>query len=708
MLNPGSNCWRVERADRLAFLIDADDYFRALYQAMRQARHSIYILSWDINSRLKLIRHPEDGGNSVQLDEFLNELARERPDLNIYILNWDFVMIFAPAREFLPIYNMDWKTHRRVHFCLDDQHPEGASHHQKVVVIDDCLAFNGGLDLTLGRWDTSDHQAENLARDRLDDAICNPYHDIQVMFDGEAAKAMAELARARWKHATGKQLIVPVDSQAAIWPDEVQVDIRHAEVGIARTRGEHKELDEIREIQQLHIDAIATAERHIYIENQYLTAPSIRDALKQALEKENGPEILIILPRETDGWLSQYTMDVLRVRLIRKLMEADHQKRLRVMFPDGPDLQSRPINVHAKIMVVDDHIAMVGSANLNNRSMGLDSECNVVIEGDRQEIREGITAFRNRLLAEHMGCSTNLTSDAFSSEASLLQTVKQLNQSDHRYLSDLPLNLPPEIDRLIPETDIVDPEHPIRPELILPRLLPKKEQSPARERILYWLLLIIALVALAAMWRWTPMHEWLTPEVMAGLLDTVRQLPAAPLWVILGFVIAGLIAFPFSLLIIATVAAFGPLEGLTYSLLGGMLSAMLLYALGEMLGRNVVRQLAGEKLNSISHTLARHGIITVIIVRIVPVAPFTVINLVAGASHINFRDYIIGTLLGMTPGMVAIILVADRVYAMIEQPDITNIAALIITVLAVITGGYHLVKWLKRRSQKPSSDQDHG
>ncbi|HKI59853.1 MAG TPA: phospholipase D-like domain-containing protein, partial [Mariprofundaceae bacterium] len=402
MLNPTSNCWRIEQADRLAFLIDADDYFRVLRQAMLQAHHSIYILSWDINSQLRL-RGNDDDSFPERLGDFLNALAKEKPDLNIYILNWDFAMIFAPAREFLPIYKMDWKTHHRVHFCLDDQHPEGASQHQKIVVIDDSLAFNGGLDLTLGRWDTSDHQADNPDRDRLDSKICNPYHDIQIMVSGAAAGALADLARSRWHNATGKKLAEMDSTPEPLWPEQVPIDIERARVGIARTQGAFKKLEEIREIQQHYCDAIATAERSIYIENQYLTAPAIENALRQSLEREEGPEIILVLPRETDGWLSQYTMDVLRIRLIRKLQETDHQQRLRVLYPDGPDLANKPINVHAKVMVVDDKIAVVGSANLNNRSMGLDSECNLIVEGDSAESKRGIASFRNRLMAEHMG-----------------------------------------------------------------------------------------------------------------------------------------------------------------------------------------------------------------------------------------------------------------------------------------------------------------
>ena len=102
----------------------------------------------------------------------------------------------------------------------------------------------------------------------------------------------------------------------------------------------------------------------------------------------------------------------------------------------------------------------------------------------------------------------------------------------------------------------------------------------------------------------------------------------------------------------------------------------------------------------LSKTIARHGVITIVAVRIIPVAPFSVVNLVAGASHINFRDYFIGTMLGMTPGMLAVTVIADRVYATVKNPEPENIMLLIMVVLVIAIAGFMLVRWLRRKSKE--------
>jgi phosphatidylserine/phosphatidylglycerophosphate/cardiolipin synthase-like enzyme len=155
LLQPGRNCWRIEHAHRFSLLVDAEAYFRAVRSAIREARRSIFILSWDIDSRTCLVPGGANDGYPEPLGEFLCAVVAARPELRVYVLNWDFAMLYALEREWLPVYKLGWQTHRRLAFSMDGRHPIGASHHQKVVVIDDAVAFVGGLDLTRCRWDTS-------------------------------------------------------------------------------------------------------------------------------------------------------------------------------------------------------------------------------------------------------------------------------------------------------------------------------------------------------------------------------------------------------------------------------------------------------------------------------------------------------------------------------------------------------------------------
>lgn len=339
--------------------------------------------------------------------------------------------------------------------------------------------------------------------------------------------------------------------------------------------------------------------------------------------------------------------------------------------------------------------------------MGLDNECNLVVEAEgNQSTEEAIVGFRNRLLAEHLDCTPAQVQEAFEKGETLNAGIEKLIDEDRRHLKPLPLDLPEEIDRLVPDTELVDPEHPIRPELMIRYMLPEVHDRPARFRIVAWTILVIGLAGLSAMWRWTPLSQWVDLDTLAAAAESVRNVPGAPFWVVMGFVLAGLVAFPFSLLIVVVVITFGPWLGFLYSLCGGLASAMIVYAMGELLGRTFVRKIAGSKINEISKKLARHGIINVAIVRIVPVAPFSVINLVAGASHIDFRDYCIGTLLGMLPGMIAVTLVAHRIHATVQNPQPANTLGLIATIAVVAICAYFLVTWLKRKS-KPDDRVSH-
>ena len=163
--------------------------FRLSYDALEQAQESILILGWDFDSRIRLKYADERLDKFLPLGDYLNSLTARRRRLHIHILVWDFAMIFALDRETMPFFGQDWRRHPRVHFRMDGSHPVGASHHSKIVVVDDSVAFVGGLDLAKGRWDTPEHRAEDSRRVDFNGAFLPPHHDAQVAVQGEAAAA---------------------------------------------------------------------------------------------------------------------------------------------------------------------------------------------------------------------------------------------------------------------------------------------------------------------------------------------------------------------------------------------------------------------------------------------------------------------------------------------------------------------------------------
>lgn len=696
-LKPGKNCWRLERAEQVAFLIDGEDYYRAVREAITQARHSILILGWDIDSRMRLQQTPDDG-YPAELGDFLNSVVARHKRLQAHVLIWDFAMIYSLEREWLPIYKLGWKTHRRLHFHLDDQHPLGASQHQKVVVIDDRVAFVGGFDLSKWRWDSSEHRADDPRRIDPDGNPYPPFHDIQMLVSGQAAARLGALARERWQRATGERL-QPVSATTHLpWPPSAAVALRDIDVAIARTEPRYGKHEEVNEIEALYLDAIASARQWIYIENQYLTSKLLQDALLQRLEEADGPEILIVLPQQTGGWLEQHTMDVLRDRLLRHLQGSAHPQRLRICYASLPGVQPQFVQIHSKIMVVDDDFLTIGSANLSNRSMGLDSECNLALEsGGSSDHCTAIAAFRHRLLAEHLGCDRERLAATMEQEGSLIGTLEAMSGGE-RTLLPLQPSTAPDVDRLVPDQQLLDPERPIEADRMAELLIGKEEQKPTGGRLLGAGIMLAILLLLAVLWRWTPLGEWLTPERLQGLLEGISALPAAPLLVIAAIVLAGLLVVPLTLLVIAAVLAFGPLEGLLYSHIGATLSAMLAFAVGQGIGRQPVRRLAGNWVNRLSRRLGKRGILSVIVLRIVPVAPFTVINLVAGASHIRFRDFAIGTLIGLLPGMLALTAFVDGLLRTLQEPGWQTVIWLLAIIAIISLGGYLVRKGLLRGS----------
>ncbi len=676
ILVEGRNCWQIAPADRVAFLIDGASYFAAFMSTVERARRSVLIVGWDFDSRIQLLHDGKAQDRRVQLGDFLKAVVSDRKDLHIYILAWDFAMIYASKRELFTEIKLDWRVPRRLHFRLDGNHPLGASHHQKIVVVDDAVAFVGGIDLAKSRWDTPEHMPKDPRRVDPLGRSYPPRHDVQMAVDGPAAAALGDLVRERWHRATGHRLKPPERGQNDPWPPELSVDVENVKIGVARTESAHEDREEIREVENLYCDAIAAARRYIYIENQYFTSAKIADALAARLHEEDGPELILVLPRQCPGWLEESTMGVLRSRVLNRLRERDTHERLRVFYPSVPELGEEHIIVHAKLMVVDDGLVLVGSANISNRSMGLDSECDLALESfGENRIESAVAEFRNRLLAEHLAVSPAVVANILEAKQSLIEAVDELCGSE-RTLVPLENEEVEWNEKVLPASAVFDPERPVAPKKLVEEFFPNELRKPGKHGILRLGLILLLLLGLSAAWRWTPLGEWLSLERITGWIDHLRGSPLAPLIILGGYIVGSLILVPVTLLIVATAFAFGPLAGSAYSLAGCLLAALLTYALGGILGRDRVRRLAGSRLNRVSRRLADHGLFAMFTVRLLPVAPYTVVNIVAGAFHIRLRDFVLGTILGMAPGILVITLFEHQLEMAIRKPEAESFALL--------------------------------
>jgi phosphatidylserine/phosphatidylglycerophosphate/cardiolipin synthase-like enzyme len=222
VLRPGETCWRTAHADRVAFLVDNQAYFAAVAAALQKARRSILLLGWGFDPRTRLFPDGYDGPDDPdEVGRVLVELARARPELEVRLLIWKSALPIAAQQQWFPHKAREWFKNTPVKFRLDDQVPFGACHHQKVLVIDDRLAFCGGGDISVDRWDTPGHLDDDERRIMPDQEYHAPRHEVMAMVDGEAARAFGDLARERWLRADGEVLAPPPDAGGDPWPDHV-------------------------------------------------------------------------------------------------------------------------------------------------------------------------------------------------------------------------------------------------------------------------------------------------------------------------------------------------------------------------------------------------------------------------------------------------------------------------------------------------------
>ncbi|MGM0600674.1 MAG: VTT domain-containing protein [Candidatus Rifleibacteriota bacterium] len=707
IIQQGKNCWRLDHAVRASWLIDGENCFRAMREAMINAEKSIFIVGWDIHSALKLVRNGIEDDYPETLGDLLAFLAENKPDLHIYILDWDFAMIYAMERELFSHLKLYWKTGERLYFNLDSEHPLGGAQHQKIVTIDDSLAFAGGLDLTRCRWDTREHKVKNKLRIDPEKNPYSTFHDVHMMVAGDAAKSLSQLARKRWSDANGVEPVEPtvVKDIGKLWPAFVKDWIDNIQVGIARTFPEFKERSEIREVEKLYLDSIAAAEKFIYIENQFLSSYSIGKALEKRLKEKDGPEIIIILPEHIRGWLEHHTMDVLRTRLLKKLHQADEFKRLKAYFVRLDQKKDVSLMIHAKVMVIDDKFVRIGSSNISNRSMGLDSECDLAFEANSEnKCFDKIRNFRRDLLAEHLGVSIKKVARAEEENKTLIAAIDSLAGKKDHTLVELNKELPPDVDLIVPDSVLIDPEKPVYSEDFLDYVFTtEKVEKPWQ----YWLksvFFLFIVLGLLALWHLTPAGEWLNIDKLTEIGKEMTGHAFTPVLIFISYAFAGIFSIPITLMILATVMVFGPWLGLLYAVVGSQIAAIAGFYVGKLLGRKFVEKYFGERVRKIRRTLAVRGLLTIITFRIIPVAPFAVVNIIAGISYITFKDFVLGSFLGMFPGILATAFITESFVETLREPGTPRLINLLLAGIAISFVFIWLRRWLKRKYAELSNN----
>ena len=184
--------------------------------------------------------------------------------------------------------------------------------------------------------------------------------------------------------------------------------------------------------------------------------------------------------------------------------------------------------------------------------------------------------------------------------------------------------------------------------------------------------IVLVFAALAAMWRYTPLHDYLTPERVIDWSRTFGGRWWAPIAVVAVYTPACLVMFPRPLITLFAVLAFGPWLGFAYGMTGILLAAAATYVIGQKLPEDTIRKLAGPKMERIAEVLRRRGLLACFAMRIVPAAPFSVEGFVAGNIGIKWRDLLLGTFLGMLPGTLTTTVFGDQIATALEDPSKIN------------------------------------
>ena len=410
--------------------------------------------------------------------------------------------------------------------------------------------------------------------------------------------------------------------------------------------------------------------RTIYIESQYFTNDMLGGALAARLSEPDGPEVLVVTPKDCHGWLERKTMGAFRDGVFRQLIAADTHRRLRLVYPAASRAQDVPTFVHSKVMIVDDALVRIGSANFSRRSMGVDTECDLAVDaaGDSR-VRAGIRRIRDRLLAEHLGLPVDAVARGIERARSLRALIDAREHAEHTLV----------------RIDVVAANETAaaggaaggrrsgRADTV--RLVGRSTGAASRrdepaQPLRFWIPAIVLVVAFAS----TSSALVRRPEFDA-VRDALTAMPDLPatLWIGVGaFVLANLALIPLELVAIAAGVLFGALRGSLVALLGSLVAAAIGYVAGRAIGPAGLTRWMSRRSYRSARQLGAQGVVGVIVLRLASVASAGSVHLLCGAGRVPFAAYMAGTVIGLTPAIAALSGLGGLLRHTLLHPSVSN------------------------------------
>ncbi|MCK6520629.1 phospholipase D-like domain-containing protein [Myxococcota bacterium] len=678
LFRPGINVERVAEGVRARVIIDGEAYFQTLARAAAAAEEQLLVTAWALDPDAPITF---DAAGPVRVVDLFARVLELQPRLRICVLAWDKARTMAWGQGGALALD-DPRLAGRLRVVYDGHTPLGGSHHQKLVIIDDTLAFCGGIDLAAGRFDTPAHRVVDSRRVNARGGPMPPFHDVMMMVDGEAAAALGQLARERWWRATG-EAVTPPSPRAPLWPDGDGVEWADVRVGVTLT--DPRSDPPRRQAQALFVDLIHAAERRLYIENQYLTARGLAKELERRLKEGTGPELLIVGPEHPRGPLAGVTVGLARWRLFDGLRRADRHGRLRLMWPVVSRARGVALYVHSKVMIVDDRFVRVGSANLAARSLSADTEADLCLELTRPEDRTLATALRRRLIAEHLNVPEAQLEEAEGRLGSMLRAVDALVGGDRTLV---PFGVAPDVLRgsFAEEAELLyDPPEPFQLPALIEAVLGRGARERLTARLPQGLWSVLALSVAFGLWRAGVVRPDDTLRLAGATVEAVAVTWDGWLTLALAAGLALSVGVPVALVVTLCAVELGARGGGALAAVSLTLAMIWTWAAGYALGRRRVQRLVGSAVNPIVHAILRRGRVAFFSLRILPVAPFALVGVVGGAAGAPLSGMLLGSWLGLLPYVALFLALGGALRRFTISPDPLAFA-LVIGAVALIRG----------------------
>lgn len=617
--------------------VGGKSYFADLKQSLNKAKKSVLICGWSLN--LKTVM--DDKGTMIK--DILFGLPES---VDIKILIWDYIIFYVADRDpFLP-FKVAARNKKNISFERFDFHPVMSSMHSKMAVVDDEVLYLGGIDIDLHRRDGPYNLARDSSRKEIDGSPYQPFRDYMFKFQGESALYFSNIFRQLW--------VSQKNQRSEILPGRGSP--REGNVYFARTVPKFKNNPKDYSSFHLHKWLIQAAKEYIYIENQYLTSDKIVDLLINRLAERDGPEVVIVVSYGKMPVLEKISMGALLTESAKKLLKSDPWKRLKIYAlksgPNGPF-----VKVHSKLVLVDDTYVKIGSSNINNRSMRFDYELDVLYSGPKT------MEFKSQILSTLLGTGENV-----ETEGSLIAVFEEAKKRNGKLV---------ELKQILQEESAFAEYKDYLP-------LDKKEmtfferagqifvEKAALKKINSKILagaLILALIIAGAL--------WVDVENAKDNMDRfILWLEVSNGYVLMGIFFFGYLAlgsifFPLNAYIFLCGAYFDTFEAIALAMGGAVGSASISYGVGAVF-KTEVRESKIEKVNQLKRLLKKNSLKTLIFLRMVPVAPFPLVNLVCGKFGVPFSRYFTGTLLGVAPGSFVLIFMEKRLLDFLKAPDLSG------------------------------------